>query len=250
MSKPKIVLTIEARMTSSRLPGKVLLPVDGKPILAHMVERLKLVPSVDEIVLATTVNKTDDVLIEFAKPHGISVFRGSEDDVMSRIVEAATSAKADIVVETTGDCPVIDPQVIEQIIQLFLNNACDYASNVEVRSYPIGMDTQVFRAETLRKSLSMTTHPLDREHVTRHIRMNPQMFRQLHLVSPPDSRWPELGLTLDEPKDYELLKSVIEYFTSRNRIDFTCAEILRMLETEHPEWVLINQDVRRKGLHQ
>ena len=105
----KIVATIEARMTSSRLPGKVLLPVQGKPMLYHLVNRLKAVPSINEIVLATTINSTDDVLIDFAKQESILSYRGSEEDVMSRVIGAAETADADVIVEITGDCPIIDP---------------------------------------------------------------------------------------------------------------------------------------------
>jgi spore coat polysaccharide biosynthesis protein SpsF len=192
----KIIATIEARMTSSRLPGKVLLPAAGKPMLQHLVSRLRKISALDKIVIATTVNKTDDILEEFAKKESIGFFRGSEEDVMSRVLGAAKAYAADIIVEITADCPIIDPVVVDLTLQLFLNNPCDYASNVIVRSYPIGMDTQVYRTEILEKSLGMTKHPLDREHVTRHIRQNPQLFRQLHLFSPFTEYWPELAITL------------------------------------------------------
>jgi spore coat polysaccharide biosynthesis protein SpsF len=244
----KIVATIEARMTSSRLPGKVLLPSAGKPMLEHLVTRLKMVPSIDEIVLATTVNQTDQVLVEFAKTQGIAVFRGSENDVMERVIGAAESAKADVIVEITGDCPIIDPRIVEQTIRMFFANPCDYASNVQVRSYPVGMDTQVFRLETLKKSFSMTNHPLDREHVSRHIRLNPQIFSQVHLVAGHDLHWPELGLTLDEKADYELLKNIIEYFGIES-IGFSLSEVIHLLKEIHPEWLEINRQVKRKGLN-
>jgi spore coat polysaccharide biosynthesis protein SpsF len=244
----KIVSTIEARMTSSRLPGKVMLPADGKPMLEHLINRLKKVPSVDEIVLATTINDADQVLVDFAAKKDINVFRGSEEDVMSRVISAAESVNAEVVVEITGDCPIIDPLIVEQTIQMFLNNPCDYCSNAHVRTYPIGMDTQVYRLETLRKSFAMTDHPLDREHVTRHIRLNPDLFSQIHLVAAPDQYWPDLGLTLDEQKDYELLKNIIEYFGDENPM-FSCREVLHLLHYIHPEWIGINKHVMRKGLH-
>jgi spore coat polysaccharide biosynthesis protein SpsF len=244
----KIVSTIEARMTSSRLPGKVMLPANGKPMLEHLINRLKQVPSIHEIVLATTINNTDQVLADFAATKKISVFRGSEEDVMSRVIGAVESVNAEVVVEITGDCPVIDPLIIEQTIQMFLHNPCDYCSNVQVRSYPVGMDTQVYRLETLKKSFSMTVHHLDREHVTRHIRLNPDLFSQIHLVAAPDQHWPDLGLTLDEQKDYELLKNIIEYFGDEN-LYFSCREVIHLLQNVHPEWIGINKHVMRKGLH-
>jgi spore coat polysaccharide biosynthesis protein SpsF len=240
----KIVATIEARMTSTRLPGKVLLPANGKPMLEHLVSRLKRVPSLNEIVLATTVNATDDCLVDFARDAGIACFRGSEDDVMARVIGAAGSVGADVVVEITGDCPVIDPLIIEQHIRMFLHNDCEYLTNAQVETYPGGMDTQVFRLETLIRSAAMTDDPLDHEHVTLHIRNHPELFRPIYLVAPPDLYWPELHLTLDEPKDYELLKRVIEYFGDANP-DFTCVDIMRFVR-ENPELHDINREVKRK----
>jgi spore coat polysaccharide biosynthesis protein SpsF len=243
----KIVASIEARMTSSRLPGKVLMEAGGKPMLQHLIERLRKVPSIHEIVLATTVNKTDDILEKFAKEQGVACYRGSEEDVMSRVVEAADSVKADIVVEITGDCPIIDPRIIEQTIQMFLNHSADYVSNSVIRSYPDGMDCQVYKLSTLKKSLLMTDDPLHREHVTMHIIFNPEMFSKITLIAPPHLHWPELGLTLDEPKDYELLRNIIEHFSAQGMPYFGCREVIDLLREEHPEWIGINQGVHRKG---
>jgi spore coat polysaccharide biosynthesis protein SpsF len=241
----KIVATIEARMTSSRLPGKVLLPASGIPMLQHLVNRLRAVPSLDGIVLATTTNETDDALEAFAGQMSINCFRGSEEDVMSRVIGAAVSVNADLVVEITGDCPIIDPQIIEQTIRMYHANPADYVSNAHIRSYPDGMDTQVFLLETLKHSASMTEDQLDHEHVTLHIRNHPEIFRHVHLVAPPELHWPELGLTLDEPADYELLKRIVEHFENTNPL-FSCLDVIRLLR-EKPEWVAINQEVLRKG---
>lgn len=241
----KIVATIEARMTSSRLPGKVLLPALGRPLLAHLVDRLKAVPSLDAIVLATTTNATDDVLAEFAAAHEIALFRGSEDDVMGRVLGAAESAAADVIVEITGDCPIIDPEVIEQAVRIFRANTAQYVSNSAVRSFPDGMDVQVYPVETLRRSEAMTDEPLDREHVTRHIILHPELFPPLHWVAPPSLHWPELGLTLDEPADYELIRTLIEHFGADNP-RFGCGDAIRALRA-HPEWSGLNADVKRKG---
>jgi spore coat polysaccharide biosynthesis protein SpsF len=179
----KIVATIEARMTSSRLPGKTLLPAAGMPMLEHLVRRLRAVPSIDAIVLATTVNAADAPLVELANRLGIAAFRGDEDDVMQRVIDAAAFVNADVVVEITGDCPIIDPEIVEQTIRMFKAHRADYVSNALVRSYPDGMDTQVFRLETLRRSAAMTNDRLDREHVTLHIRNHPELFSHVHLVA-------------------------------------------------------------------
>jgi spore coat polysaccharide biosynthesis protein SpsF len=241
----KIVATIEARMTSSRLPGKVLLPVLGRPMLHYLVKRLQAVPSIDEIVLATTTNSTDDLLVAFAEEEGIRVYRGSENDVMARVIGAAELAEADVVVEITGDCPIIDPDIVEQTIRMFKANSVIYVSNGLVRSYPDGMDTQVFRLETLKRSATMTMDRLDREHVSLHICKHPELFSQLNLIAPPSLHWPELGLTLDEPTDYVLLKRIVEYFGESKPL-FSCLDVIRLLR-EKPEWVEINSAVKRKG---
>lgn len=241
----KTVATIEARMTSSRLPGKVLLPAAGRPMLDHLVRRLRAVPSLDEIVLATTINRADDVLESFARTAGVACYRGSEDDVMERVIGAASSVEADVIVEITADCPIIDPELVEQTIRMYRAHQADYVSNCHVRSYPIGMDTQVFRLETLRRSAALTTDALDREHVSLHMRNHPELFPHVHLVAPPEVHWPELGLTLDERADYELLKTVIEHF-SASRPLFGCLDIVRLLR-ERPDLVAINQAVGRKG---
>ncbi len=239
----KIVATIEARMTSSRLPGKVMLPALGRPMLAHLTSRLKTVQSIDEIVLATTVNATDDVLAEFAEKDGIKVFRGSEEDVMARVIGAAESAQADVVVEITGDCPIIDPDLIEQTIRVFKRNNAVYCANSFISSYPDGMDTQVFTLEALKKSFSMTADPQDREHVSRHIVKNPQLFPHVYLVAPPSLHWPGLGLTLDEPADYELIRTLIENLGKDNLL-FGCGDVIRFLRA-NPQVLKINDMVQR-----
>lgn len=241
----RFVATIEARMTSSRLPGKVLMPALGRPMLHHLVTRLRAVPAIDEIVLATTTNATDETLVEFAGKEKIRVFRGSEDDVMARVIGAAEFAGADVIVEITGDCPIIDPDIVEQTIRMFKMHEAAYVSNGIIRSYPDGMDTQVFSLETLKRSAALTNDPLDREHVSLHMGKHPELFPHLHLIAPPSLHWPELGLTLDEPADYELIKRIIEYFGESQPL-FSCFDVIRVLR-EKPDWVEINHAVKRKG---
>jgi len=241
----KIVATIEARMTSSRLPGKVLLAVLGQPMLHHLFNRLRAVPSIDDIVLATTVNAADDVLVEFAAREGVMAYRGSEQDVMARVIGAAEAGGADVIVEITGDCPIIDPDIVGQTIQMYLHHDAAYVSNAHIRSYPDGMDTQVFRLETLKRSAAMTNDPLDREHVSLHIRNHPEIFPRVNLVAPPSLGWPELGLTLDEEADYRLLSQIIETLGPDDPL-FGCQDVIRLLK-KNPDWVDINRGVVRKG---
>lgn len=241
----KIVATIEVRMTSSRLPGKPMLKVLGKTMIERLVSRLKKVKAIDCIVLATTTNKSDDVLVDLASKINIFSYRGSEQNVMNRVINAAESVEADVVVEITGDCPIIDPELIEQAISMFKINNVDYLSNGHFRSYPDGMDVQVFTIEAIKKSEKMTNSILDQEHVTLHIRNNPNIFKHLHIYAPPELYWPELGLTLDEKKDFDLLKVIIEHFEEKNYY-FSCLEIIRFLR-ERPDIVQINSSVVRKG---
>ena len=207
--------------------------------------RLRSVPSIQQIVLATTVNEADDPLVEFARRLGIDYYRGSENDVMARVIETAESVSADVIVEITGDCPVIDTQIVEQTIRMFQAHDVAYVSNSLIRSYPDGMDTQVFLLKTLIRSSEMTNDPLDREHVTLYIRNHPELFSHVHLLAPPELHWPELGLTLDELSDYELLKQIIEHFDECNPL-FSCLEAVRFLRTR-PDLVEINRKVVRKG---
>jgi spore coat polysaccharide biosynthesis protein SpsF len=243
--RPKIVATIEARMTSSRLPGKVLLPALGEPMLAHLVRRLRAVPSIDAIVIATTANEADQPIVDFAQTTGVGCFRGSEKNVMSRVLGAAVSASADIIVEITGDCPVIDPDIIEQTIRMFLHNSFDYVSNSVVRSYPDGMDTQVFYLDALQTAAQRTDAALDLEHVSRYIYQHPNEYRIGHLIAPPSLNWQGLGLTLDELDDYSLLRQVIEILGVNNLV-FGCGEIIELLKSR-PELLEINRQVTRKG---
>ena len=240
----KIVATIEARMKSSRLPGKVLLSANGKPMLDHLIRRLKAVPSLQDIVIATTTNPLDQPIVDFAYKSGVKVYRGSEEDVMARVIGAAKSAAADVIVEITGDCPIIDPKIVEEAIQLFIAHPeAKYVSNAEIRSYPDGMDVQVFPLAALEKSFTLTQDPLDHEHVSLHMRKNPQLFPPLHLIAPESLHWPELGLTLDEQGDYQLLKNIIEHFEDPL---FSCESAIRYLR-ENPSLLSFNKAVLRKG---
>ena len=214
-------------------------------MLEHLIRRLNAVSSIDQIVLATSTNPADNPLETFANSMSIPCYRGSEEDVMGRVIGAAEHGSADLVVEITGDCPVIDPEIVEQTIRMYKANTADYVSNALVRSYPDGMDTQVFLLETLKHSAAMTSDQLDREHVTLHIRNHPDLFKHVHLVAPPEIHWPELGLTLDERDDYELLKKIIEHFDMINPL-FGCLDAVRLLR-QNPEWVDINRHVARKG---
>jgi spore coat polysaccharide biosynthesis protein SpsF len=160
-------------MTSTRLPGNVLSLVAGKPMLELMVERLRFVRELDQIVIATTINLTDDVIEALARELGVGVWRGSEDDVLSRVVEAAKTHKADILVQLTGDCPLIDPRIVSRVIAEYRRAGADYVSNVLTRSYPIGMDTQVYAAAILEEVARRADEPRYHEHPSLYIYKQP-----------------------------------------------------------------------------
>lgn len=162
----KIVLRSKARMTSTRLPGKVLMKVGKISFLEILLKRLQRVKKIDDIIIATTTNTFDDPIIELAKVLNIGYFRGLEEDVLSRVLSATKEYKTDIIVEITGDCPLIDPEIVSQVIDLYLINDCDYVCNIEPVTFPIGMDVQVFSTELLDIYDKEGKTPEDREHVS------------------------------------------------------------------------------------
>ena len=208
ITAPKIVATLEARMTSTRLPGKVLKSILGKSVLELMVERLLRVNSLNSIVLATTTNLIDDPVAELGHKLNIEVWRGSEHDVLGRVVDAATAVGADVVVETTGDCPLIDPEIIERSVQDFLAGGADCVSNAFIPTYPLGMDHYVVLAETLRVAARETNIPEDREHVIRFVLRQPDRFRLRNLAATASRHRPNLSLTLDYRQDFELINEI------------------------------------------
>jgi spore coat polysaccharide biosynthesis protein SpsF len=239
----RTVIIAQARMTSTRLPGKVLKKVLGKPLLEYQIERLKRVNFADEIVIATTTNSTDLPIIELCDRFSISYFRGSEEDVLARYYSAAKEHDADVVVRVTSDCPLIDPQVIDRVIQFYLDNQSqyDYVSNCLERSYPRGMDTEVFSFAALHKAFVETTAQPDREHVTPFIYMHPERYRLAQIFyseNQSSHRW-----TVDTPEDFELIKKIIEVLYPQNK-NFTLEDCLDLLK-RYPDWLLINAYVEQ-----
>ena len=233
---------IEARMSSSRLPGKVLMKINKRPVIDLLIERIKFVNEIDKIIVATTTSKKDDILEEYCNANNIICYRGSEENVMQRVLEAAKKNSIETIVEITGDCPLIDPQIISQILNCYLNNDYDYVGNSNIRSYPDGMDVQVFSRKVLEDSYENTTNKLDQEHVTLHIRRN-NKYSKFNIVAPSNHHFPDIGLTLDEEDDFNLIKNIFESFKDNK---FNLSNILDLLDT-NPILKKINQNVERKG---
>lgn len=216
----------------------------GKPMLEHLAERLARVGRIDNIVFATTSNPADDCIEQLAGRIGVDCYRGSEDDVLKRVLLAAQQAKADIIVEITGDCPLVDPDVTAQTIDLYLSNACDYAANDLVVSYPLGMDVQVFSVDLLARADQEGRTADDREHVSWYIVRNPEKFRLLNLPAPPSLHWPELRLTLDEEDDFTLIDAVFQKLYP-GKHDFSLSDIIHLLRN-NDALAQINAHVNQK----
>ena len=231
-------------MTSSRLPGKVLAEAEGKPMLELMVERLRFVPEIDGIVIATTSNKTDDPVEALANRLGIGVWRGSEEDVLIRVLEAATAHRADVIVELTGDCPLIDPAIVSRVIGCYRQKGVDYVSNILVRSYPIGMDTQVFATKVLEDVARRTDDPIDHEHVSLYIYRHPELYSLANVSAPATETRPGLRLTLDTAEDLTVIRAVFAALRPK-RIDFPVVDMVAFLDV-HPEIAAINASVKHR----
>jgi spore coat polysaccharide biosynthesis protein SpsF len=240
----KVVATIEARMRSSRLPGKVLRRVAGKPMLELLIERLRRARRLDQIVVATTDNPADNPIEELARRLGAGCFRGSEDDVLDRVLRAAQSVAADVIVEITGDCPLIDPEVIDRLVEVYLTHNYDYVANVLKRTYPDGLDAQVFATALLADVASRTHDPADREHVSLYIYEHPEHYR-LHNVESdlPEKYW-HLRLTLDTPQDFDLIAAIYDELYPKDPA-FTLGDVLRLLD-RRPDLLALNAEVRDK----
>jgi len=240
-----IIAIVEARMTSSRLPGKVLLPACGKPMLALQVERLKQVKQLDDIVIATTTNKADDAIVDLAKTMNIGYFRGSEDDVLARVLLAAKLFKSDVIVEILGDCPAIDPVLVSQCIDTYLNLEVDYVSNALQRTFPGGMVANVFSTEVLNEVEETTREDkVAREHVSIAIYSQPDKYKLFNVAAPDHLRRPDLIIELDEQRDYQLIKKIFEniYPIKQN---FDVHDIIKFLD-ENPKIKRLNSNVVRK----
>lgn len=239
----KTVAIIQARMGSTRLPGKVLKKVLGKPLLEYQLERVKKSRLIDEIVVATTVKEQDQPIVDFCMEKGVSCYRGSEEDVLARYYEAAKAYEADIVVRLTSDCPVIDPGVIDRVIQAFLEDEeADYVSNTLERTFPRGMDTEVFSFQALEQAFQSARMQSEREHVTPYIWKNSDRFSIKSVFHRDDlsiHRW-----TVDTPEDFELIKKMIEHLYQVQR-DFSMEDMLQLLD-QHPQWKEINAHIEQK----
>ena len=240
----KTVIIVQARMGSTRLPGKILKEVLNKTLLEYQIERLQRVRLADAIVIATTTKDTDKPIINLCNNLSIACFRCAEQDVLARYYSAANTFRADIIVRITSDCPIIDPQVIDEVIKYYSDHYAqfDFVSNTLQRTYPRGMDTEVFPFRVLSEAFKEAKASPEREHVTPFIRRNPQRYRLGNVTCDRDLsqfRW-----TVDTPEDFELIRNIITTLYPVNPY-FGLKECLTAMN-KHPEWKLINSYVAHK----
>jgi len=238
---PRVVAIVQARLGSTRLPGKVLLPLGAYPVLGHVMRRVARAASVDRVVLATTTHPADDPLIDLADREGWSVVRGSVEDVLDRYMTAARAHDADLVVRITSDCPLIDPEVVDEVVAASLDEAWDFTANtIEPRTYPRGLDTEVISRTALARAWAEDEEPAWREHVTPYLYRHPDRFRCRAVRSPTDhsaQRW-----VVDTSADYDLLQRIVG---ALDRDDASWREVLAVVEA-HPEWRDLNRAVEQK----
>jgi spore coat polysaccharide biosynthesis protein SpsF len=237
-----IVAIIQARMGSTRLPGKVLRSLAGRPMLAHVIERTRRATRVDRVMVATTTEARDQEIETLCAELKCPCFRGDENDVLDRYHQAALSQQASVVVRITSDCPLIDPGIIDRVLAELEESRADYCSNVApVRTFPRGLDTEAFTFAALDRSWREAADAGSREHVTAFIYRHTEQFRIhgiTHVHDESAHRW-----TVDTPEDYALVERIYAHFGRNN---FRWEEVLALVAA-NPEWENLNAHVEQKA---
>jgi spore coat polysaccharide biosynthesis protein SpsF len=234
----KTDIIVEVRTTSNRLPGKAIKKIINRPVIELMIERLKRISNVQDIIIATTVNTDDDVIEKISNKNKVKCFRGSENDVLGRVLLAANKYNTDIIVEITGDNPLIDPHISELIIEFFIKNNLkyDYVSN-DVGCYDnkisfnlaLGLNVKIFKTSLLKKVSELTINPVDREHVVNYILQNSDKYKIHNYEVEKVYQRPDLRFTLDYQEDFELIRHVYENLYLKKN-DFNAKDIIGFLD--------------------
>jgi len=241
----KVVAIVQARMGSTRLPGKVLQDLEGQTMLARVIERVRRARRISELLIATTDRPADDAIVEECASCSVPVFRGDQEDVLDRYFRAARMAAAEVVVRVTSDCPLIDPEITDNTIAAFLEARPDYASNALVRTYPRGLDTEVMSLDALARAWQEARKPYEREHVTPYIYEHPAEFRLLSVTGDVDHsghRW-----TVDTPEDLEFVRAIYARFEPT--APFSWRDVLEVIDRE-PALAELNRSVLQKALQE
>ena len=239
--RPEVTAIIQARMTSTRLPGKVMKEVLGQPLLSYLIERVQCCKGIKNIILATTLNSEDDPIVAYGNKQGISVFRGSENNVLERFHEAAMMYSARHIMRVTADCPLIDPDILYLLFEYYSVEKLDYVSNFIYPTLPDGLDAEIFTFEALDYACRHSSLQSEIEHVTPYIRTHPEIFKIGNWTYHEDLS--KLRWTVDEPEDFEFVKQVIEILYPINK-NFRISHILELLH-QRPDLVQINTHIKR-----
>jgi len=240
----RVVAIVQARCASERLPNKVLTPLAGLTVVEHVLRAVSAARLVDDVILATSDQRSNDGLARLVSDLGYRVFRGSENDVLGRFVGALTDDQADVVIRHTADDPLLDPAVIDLVIGTFLKGGCDYASNILERSWPRGLDTEVFARSALERSHSEASDAEYREHVTLYMRRHGDRFSLRNVQALAQDTWPELRLCIDTQEDKALLESVFAALYHPGHI-LRVGEVLQWLHA-HPQVAMLNANVKQR----
>jgi spore coat polysaccharide biosynthesis protein SpsF len=238
LAKPIII--IQARTDSKRLPRKVLFKIDKKPLIWHVIERMKRVKGVEWVVLATTRRKNDEILLKIARDCGIMTFKGDTHDVLNRYYQCALQYDADPIIRITGDCPLIDPSLVEKMLNYYMKNNYDYVTNIFPPTFPDGLDTEIFSLRILGKIAQKAKLSSDREHVTSYIRNHPNEFRISNYENKDD--FSGLRWTVDEKRDLKLVRTI--YAKMKPKIVFPMESIIKMI-SKNPKILQINTGINR-----
>lgn len=224
---------IQARINSVRLPGKVLLEINGRPMISYMLERVARAKTIQHIILATGTDPADDPLADFCKKNNIACYRGSQEDVLDRYYQAAKTVHAQIVVRLTGDCPLIDPNIVDAMVTIFRKGDYDYVANTISPKWtvPEGMDVEIFSFKNLERAWQEAKKPSEREHVTFYFWKNPQLFSIYQYKI--DEDLSGYRLTVDYPEDFEVVRAVMTHLYPQNP-RFSMQDIVEFLKN-HPE---------------
>lgn len=236
---------IQARTSSTRLPNKILKKINNKFVLDYVINRVSYSSTINNIILATTTSKNDDVLKDYAIKKKILYYRGSENDVLSRYYHASKTYNVDNIVRITSDCPLIDYKIIDEVVKTHKKYNTDYTSNVIKRTFPRGFDVEIFKFDVLEKLYNNVKELYHREHVTSYIREHLNLFKLKNVSAYGKLRRPDIRLTLDTKEDFELIKKIILHF---NCDTFTAEDIIDFLDA-NPLLLEINKSIIQKGVN-
>jgi len=236
-----ILAILQARMSSSRLPGKVMSPVLGRPMIERQIERLRRSKRIDQLIVATSTHQEDNVLETLCKRIGIFCFRGNLKNVLGRFYQAAKPFKPEHIIRLTGDCPLVDPALIDELVDFYLERRCDYASNCQEPSLPDGLDAEIFSFSVLEETWREAILPSHQEHVTSFILAHPERYRIGHYKYHRDLS--NLRWTVDELEDLEFVRRVYEKLYPANP-EFKTEDVVALLDRE-PDLLEINKHFKR-----